>query len=303
MKPALLVLAAGLGTRYGGLKQIDAVGPHGQTLIDYAIYDGIRAGFGKVICVIRRRFEDAFREQVSRKFDPFVETLYTYQELDTCLGDFAPPPQRQKPWGTGHAVLVSSEVLNGPFAVINADDYYGRGSFETVLRFLTADAAPPAEHAMVGYILRNTLSQYGAVSRGITECDQRMFLKRIVECKDVKRAPEGIRGVDGEGTMRPLTGDEVVSMNLWGFQPSVLPELQAQFERFLHHHSAEGGSEFFLPSAVDAMISAGRASVRVLLTNDRWFGVTYRPDKVLATECIRRLTDQGVYPERLWCGS
>jgi UTP-glucose-1-phosphate uridylyltransferase len=300
MKPTLLVLAAGLGTRYGGLKQIDAVGPCDQTLIDYAIYDGIRAGFSRVVFVIRHCFEDAFRAKVSGKFDRFVETAYTYQELDTCLGDFDLAGDRQKPWGTGHAILVSREAISGPFAVINADDFYGAGSFEAIVRFLVIKSAGLAEHAMVGYTLRNTLSEYGAVARGVTKCDDHMFLKTIIECTEIRRTADGICGVDGDGKARSLTGSEIVSMNLWGFRPSVFDELQAQFERFLRAHGKVEDSEFYIPSAVDEMIAGGKASVRVLPTEDQWFGITYRQDRDVAARCIRGLTGEGVYPEKLW---
>jgi dTDP-glucose pyrophosphorylase len=300
MKPTLLVLAAGLGTRYGGLKQIDAVGPYNQTLIDYAIYDAIRAGFGRVVFVIRRYFEDAFKEKVSSKFDRFVDTAYTYQELDSCLGDFELPRNREKPWGTGHAILVSREAISGPFAVINADDFYGTGSFEAIVRFLMTEGAAPAEHAMVGYTLRNTLSEYGAVARGVTQCDDRMFLKTIVECKEIRRTAGGICGVDGDGEARSFTGNEIVSMNLWGFRLSLFAEFEAQFDRFLQAHGSEESSEFYIPSAVDEMIASGKASVRVLPTEDQWFGITYRKDRDVAAQCVRRLIDEGVYPEKLW---
>ena len=225
MKPTLLVLAAGLGTRYGGLKQIDPVGPHGQTLIDYSIYGAIRAGFGKVVFVIRHYFEDAFREVVSSKFERFVETDYVYQELDACLGDFPLPADREKPWGTGHAILVSRDAIGGPFAVVNADDYYGADSLRSIAAFLTTDVAPD-RYAMIGYILENTLSEHGSVARGITECDEHMFLKRIVERKKIERAGGGIRYLDADGTAHALTGDELVSINLWGFHPSLFAHLE-----------------------------------------------------------------------------
>jgi UTP-glucose-1-phosphate uridylyltransferase len=299
MKPTLLVLAAGLGTRYGGLKQIDSVGPHGETIIDYSIYDAIQAGFGKVVFVIRHYFEDAFQHIVSSKFDGRIDTAYAYQELDACLGDFPLPPDREKPWGTGHAVLVSHEVIHEPFAMINADDYYGTGSFETIARFLTHEVAPE-RCAMIGYVLRNTLSEYGAVARGVTEHDEQMFLKSIVERKKIERTTEGARYLDAEGTAHALTGDEIVSMNLWGFHPSLFPHLQAQFDRFLREHGQENNAELYIPFVVNELVIARKASVKILPTRDTWFGVTYRADRPVAAACIRRLIDQGVYPERLW---
>jgi NDP-sugar pyrophosphorylase family protein len=299
MKPTLLVLAAGLGTRYGGLKQIDAIGPYGQTIIDYSIYDGLRAGFGKVVFVIRHYFEEAFKAKVSSKFEGFVEAAYAYQELDACLGDFPLPPDREKPWGTGHAILVCREAIQGPFAVVNADDYYGRESLKKIVSFLTR-AAGPNDYAMVGYPLKNTLSEYGAVARGVAECDEHMFLKRVVERKKIEKTATGIRYLDADGTSHALTGDEFVSMNLWGFGPSIFGFLESQFARFLAEHGREKNSELYIPFAVDQLVTGGKATVKVLPTEDPWFGVTYRADKSIATACIRKLIDAGVYPERLW---
>jgi NDP-sugar pyrophosphorylase family protein len=299
MKPTLLVLAAGLGTRYGGLKQIDAVGPYGQTIIDYSIYDGRRAGFGKVVFVIRHYFEEAFREKVSRKFDGFVETAYAYQELDACLDGFPLPPDREKPWGTGHAILVSRGMIQEPFAVVNADDYYGRRSLQAMVGFLTEPAGPD-DYAMVGYTLKNTLSEHGTVAGGVAECDERGFLKRVVERKTIEKTPEGAQYLDAEGTPHALTGEEPVSMNLWGFQPSIFEFLQSQFARFLAEHGREKNSELYIPFVVDELVTSGTVTVKVLRTDEPWFGITYRADKSLATASIRQLIDQGIYPERLW---
>ena len=299
MKPTLLVLAAGLGTRYGGLKQIDAIGPYGQTIIDYSIYDGIRAGFGKVVFVIRHYFEEAFKAKVSSKFEGFVEAAYAYQELDTCLGTFPLPPDREKPWGTGHAIFASQKVIDGPFAVVNADDYYGRDSLKKIASFLTGGGGPN-DYAMVGYTLKNTLSEYGTVARGVAECDEHMFLTRVVERKKIEKTATGVRYLDADGTPHALTGNELVSMNLWGFEPSIFGFLESQFAKFLAEHGHEKNSEMYIPSVVDQLVTSGRAAVKVLHTEDPWFGVTYRADKSIATACIRKLTDEGVYPERLW---
>ncbi|HUV63647.1 MAG TPA: sugar phosphate nucleotidyltransferase [Sedimentisphaerales bacterium] len=300
MKSTALVLAAGLGTRYGGLKQIDAVGPHGQTLIDYSVYDALRAGFDRVVFVIRHYFEDAFREQVSGKFDRFVETAYVYQEIDTGPRGFAPPPGREKPWGTGHAILISRELICEPFAVMNADDYYGANALKAILGFLTAPPLSPNDYAMVGYILKNTLSEYGAVCRGVCECDGDMSLRRIVERRNVERTAAGARYVDADGTAHTLTGNEFVSMNLWGFQPSIFEHVETVFEQFLANHGNSTDAELFIPTVVDELLRQGDATVKVLQTQDPWFGVTYRQDRSAATRCIRELTDQGLYPERLW---
>ena len=300
MKPALLVLAAGLGTRYGGLKQIDSVGPNGETIIDYSLYDALRAGFGKVVFVIRRYFEDEFIEKVSSKFDGLVQTAYAYQELDACLGDFRPRADREKPWGTGHAILVAADVIDEPFAVINADDYYGPNSFETILKFISDRHVSSNEYAMVGYRLGNTLSDYGAVSRGVCECDERMFLKKIVERKAIEKTEHGARYFDSDGAEHRLGGDEIVSMNMWGLEPSVFDHIQSHFDRFLKDHGVRSDAEFLIPSVTDELITSGEATVKVLRTDDSWFGVTYRQDRQIAIECIRKLIDEEVYPQRLW---
>ena len=300
MKAALLVLAAGLGTRYGGLKQIDAVGPNGETIIDYSVYDAMKAGFGKVVFVIRHYFEDAFRDKVSARFDNFVKIAYAYQEIDSCLGDFEPCAGREKPWGTGHAILVARDVIEGSFSVVNADDYYGPNSFKTILDFISAPDTADNEHAMVGYTLRNTLSDYGVVSRGVCDCDSRMFLKKIVERKAIKKTADGARYFDPDGTEHQLRGDETVSMNLWGFQPSVFEHFKSHFDRFLEIHSGQTDAELLIPSVADELITSGKATIKVLHTDDPWFGVTYRQDNSVARRCIRELIDKGVYPERLW---
>lgn len=299
MKPTLLVLAAGLGTRYGGLKQIDPVGPHDQTLIDYSLYDAMRAGFGRVVFIIRHHFEDAFRRMVSSKFDRLVQTEYAYQELDAALDGFALPPGREKPWGTGHAILVSRDAIRGPFAVVNADDYYGVHSLQTVAAFLRTEASPDL-YAMVGFVLRNTMSEHGAVARGITECDEQRFLRRITERKGIERRPAGIQCPNTDGTVDAFTGEEIVSMNLWGFHPSIFDHLETQFKRFLRERGHEKNSELYIPSVVDTVVTSGQARVKVEKTDDTWFGVTYREDAPAVRRCIQGLTDRGVYPERLW---
>jgi choline kinase len=300
MKPALLVLAAGLGTRYGGLKQIDSVGPNGETIIDYSLYDALRAGFGKVVFVIRHYFEDAFRQKVGSKFDGLVRTAYAYQEVDVCLGDFEPRTDREKPWGTGHAILVARDVIDEPFAVINADDYYGPNSFETIVKFISATDVSSSDYAMVGYRLGNTLSDYGTVSRGVCECDEHMFLNKIVERKAIEKTEDGARYFDANGAEHRLTGDEIVSMNMWGLEPSVFDHIQSHFDRFLRDCGGQSDAEFLIPSVADELITSGEATVKVLRTDDSWFGVTYRQDRSIARECVRKLIDEGVYPERLW---
>jgi UTP-glucose-1-phosphate uridylyltransferase len=299
MKPTLLVLAAGLGARYGGLKQIDSVGPNGETLIDYSIYDGMAAGFGKVVFVIRHYFEDAFKARVSRKFDRFVHIALAYQEMESRLGDFLPPADREKPWGTGHAILVAEETIDEPFAVINADDYYGPNSLKAIADSLGSSVSSN-QYAMVGYTLRNTLSEHGAVARGVTECDEHMFLRGIIERKKIEKTPVGARYLDPDETPHTLTGDEIVSMNLWGFHPSIFAHLESQFARFLENNGSDNNAEMFIPSVVDTLVTAGEVAVKVLRTDDPWFGVTYRADRSVAMSCIRERIEAGVYPERLW---
>ncbi|MBL7152374.1 MAG: nucleotidyltransferase [Phycisphaerae bacterium] len=300
MKPTLLILAAGLGSRYGGLKQIDAVGPNGEIIIDYSIYDAIGAGFGKVVFVIRHYFEDAFKEKIGSKFDGVVETAYAYQELDATLGDFALPPNRERPWGTGHAILVAEDIINEPFAVINADDYYGSDSFKMMAEFLSGPAISPADYAMAGFRLGNTLSDYGSVARGVCHCDDELFLRDIVERTRVEKRGRTACYSDDDGTEHVLTGEEMVSMNLWGFHPSIFTHLSRQFKDFLEEHGNKLKSELFIPTAVGDLVESGRVNVKVLPTRDSWFGVTYREDREIAERSIAALVADGTYPQKLW---
>lgn len=301
MKKTLLIIAAGMGSRYGGLKQIDPVGPKGEIIIDYSMYDAVRAGFDKVVFVIRHYFEDAFKEKIGSKLNDKVETGYAYQELESCLDGFHLPPGREKPWGTGHAILVAKDVVNEPFAVINADDYYGVQAYRIMAEQLeTMQTTSSGQYAMAGYILRNTLSEYGKVSRGVCQCDDQMFLKTVQERTDIRKNNGGIVYIDENRNEHCLTGDEIVSMNLWGFTPDIFEHLQIQFSRYLEKHAAENRSEFYIPSAVDELVQKGIKKVKVLKTHDTWFGVTYREDKEIAQNCINNLIQDGVYPRNLW---
>jgi len=301
MKTSLLIIAAGMGSRYGGLKQIDSVGPHGEIIIDYSIYDAIKAGFEKIVFVIRHYFEDAFREKIGGKLDGIVETAYAYQELDSCLDGFQLPPDREKPWGTGHAILVAKDAIKEPFAVINADDYYGLHSFRTMKKYLSHSSRINDDHyAMVGFTLRNTLSEYGCVSRGICDVNKEMLLQKVTERTKIKKVTDGATFIDADGIEYTLKGNEIVSMNLWGFHPSIFRHIQRQFNDFLTEHGQEPKSELFIPSVVDKLISNGCISAKVLITEDRWFGVTYKEDMRIARECIKNLINRGVYPEKLW---
>jgi dTDP-glucose pyrophosphorylase len=301
--PTLLIMAAGMGSRYGGLKQIDPVGPNGESIIDYSLYDAIAAGFKKVVFVIRRSFERAFRERMDSKLKGRVETDYAFQELDVCLGGLPVPAGREKPWGTTHAVLVALDLIDSPFAAINADDYYGPTAYRKIIEALHAMASSDGtEQAMVGYLLRNTLSEHGGVSRGICLCDDRGYLLGVTEMHGIQRQGADAVVLDQAGTPQHLAGDSIVSMNFWGFHPRIFADLQGQFERFLRTEAADVRKELYLPTAVDRLIAEGRIEVRVLQTEDRWFGVTYRQDRGLVTARINELIKEGTYPPRLWNG-
>jgi NDP-sugar pyrophosphorylase family protein len=290
MSLTLVVLAAGMGSRYGGLKQLDPVGPGGETVLDYAVFDALRAGFTRVVFVIRRDFEEVFRERIGSRYAGRAEVDYVFQSLEALPTGFMPPPGREKPWGTGHAVWCAGPALRGNFAVINADDFYGADSFVQLARFL--GAARGAEYAMVGFRLANTLSEHGTVSRGVTASGPDGGLLSIVEHTGI--APEKV------GAGRRFTGEEIVSMNCWGFTPDLLAGLDAEFRAFLAARAAEPKAEFYLPAAVSALINRGAARVRVLPTSATWFGVTYREDKPRVQAAVAALVRAGAYPERLW---
>jgi len=295
MDITLLVLAAGMGSRYGGLKQVDPVGPSGETVLDYAVFDAIRAGFDRVVFVIRRDFEARFREQIGAKYCDRIQVDYVFQSLEALPAGFAAPAGRERPWGTGHAVWCAREALRGNFAVINADDFYGADSFVQLAAFLRAapvEAARPADFAMVGFRLDHTLSEHGAVARGVCAADAAGRLRSIVEQTGI--TPDQV------GNGRPFTGHETVSMNCWGFTPALLAGLDAQFRGFLAVRAGEAKAEFYLPAAVSAMIDRGEAAVRVLATESRWFGVTYREDKPRVQAALAELVQAGVYPARLF---
>ncbi len=301
MNPTLLVLAAGMGSRYGGLKQVDAVGPSGEAIIDYCVYDALRAGFGKLVFVIRRDIERAFRDAIGDRFERRAPVEYAFQELDMLPPGFAVPPARQKPWGTAHAILVSAGQINEPFAVINADDFYGADSFRVLAKYLrTAQDGNVAPYSLVGYTLRNTLSDHGAVSRGVCRADAQGYLQGVVERTKIERDGTGARYVGDDGQFHRLTGDEPVSMNMWGFTPSVFDHFRAEFEKFLRTRGPEPKSEFFIPTPVNDLITAGQARVKVLPTNSTWFGITYREDKPAVEHSLRQLVAQGDYPKKLW---
>jgi NDP-sugar pyrophosphorylase family protein len=292
MAPTLLVLAAGMGSRYGGLKQIDPVGPTGEPVLDYAVFDARRAGFGRVVFVIRRDFEALFREKIGARYAGRIAVDYVFQSLDALPAGFTVPAGREKPWGTAHAVWCARDAVKENFAAINADDFYGADSFAQLANFLSG--ARGAQAAMVGFRLANTLSEHGAVSRGVCVADAAGALRSITE-------QTGILASDiGAGPGRKFSGDELVSMNCWGFTPALFAALDAQLREFLAARSGDAKAEFYLPAAVSEQIARGLASVRVLPTAGAWFGVTYREDKPRVTAAIAELVRRGVYPENLW---
>lgn len=282
-----------MGSRYGGLKQIDAVGPAGETILDFSVYDALRAGFGQIVFVIRKDIEDAFRQSIGARFEQRIDVKYVFQEIDDLPPGFTVPTGRTKPWGTTQAVLAAAETIHEPFAVINADDFYGAESFQSLSAHLQAESSG---YAMIGFILRNTLSAFGAVARGICGVDENGYLKSVVEMTSIER--DGVEIKAGQGVA--LSGDELVSMNMWGFTPRVFDQLRAYFESFLDAHSLDQRAECYLPNAVNSLIHSGESRVRVLSTAEPWFGVTYREDRPHVVESIGRLVRSGRYPERLW---
>jgi NDP-sugar pyrophosphorylase family protein len=295
--PALLVLAAGMGNRYGGLKQIDPVGPGGETIIDYSIYDALRAGFGKVVFVIRKDIEQAFKQAVGARFGRHIAVEYVFQELGKLPLGFSVPAGRTRPWGTLHAILMAADAISEPFAVINADDFYGSEGYRVLAQHLQSGTA---DCGMVGFVLRNTLSDFGTVSRGVCRLDADDFLQGIVELTNI--GPNGMhaRNTDSTGRITTLSGDEVVSMNMWGFTPHIFGQFREQFQKFLELDGSDVQSESYLPSTVNELILGGQVRVKVLRTNDSWAGVTYREDHPRVVQTIRHLIDHRNYPTRLW---
>lgn len=299
-KPTLVIMAAGMGSRYGGLKQLDPVGPHGEIILDYSIFDAIRAGFGKLVCIIRRDFEEAFRERVIERFSHKITAECVFQALDNLPEGFIPPPGREKPWGTGQAVLCARQAVTENFCVINADDFYGRETFDLMARFLEKTPVDQAHFAMAGYRLDRTLSEHGSVSRGICVVDESGFLTRIEERTRIFKSENG--AIDRTEEDRPvnLTGAEVASMNFWGFTPALFPALEESFVEFLRLHGSDPKEEIYIPKVVGSLIAEKRASVQVIPTPSEWFGITYREDKPTVQTALQSLTKRGIYPENLW---
>ncbi|MBC8003830.1 MAG: NTP transferase domain-containing protein [Verrucomicrobia bacterium] len=299
MKPTLLILAAGMGSRYGGLKQVEPVGPNGETILEYSVYDAIRAGFGKVVFVIRESFAEDFKTRFESKLACKIEIEYVYQEIDKLPQGFTVPGNREKPWGTGHAILMARDVIKEPFAAINADDFYGAEAYKVIAGFLT-QSVEEDKYAMVGYRLDKTLSEFGGVSRGICQTDENNFLTRIVETHKIRQEGDVILCESADNATVELGNDETVSMNFWGFHPSVFTNIENQFIDFLKANIDAPKSEFYIPFVVFEMIKAGQVKVEVLKADSPWFGVTFQEDKPFVVDQIQKLTDQGVYPAKLW---
>jgi hypothetical protein len=300
MQKALVVLAAGIGSRYGGLKQMDPIGPSGEFIIDYSVYDALRAGFNRVVFIIRHDIEQAFRATIGARLADRIEVAYTFQELHDLPAGFTAPAERAKPWGTVQAVLTCSAAVAGPFAVINADDFYGRESYGVLSRFLDGAAWQQDEYAMVGFKLSNTLSEHGSVTRGLCRSTADQRLEGIVETSGIVCENGRIHVTDAAGGRNYLSPDQLVSMNMWGFTPAVFAPLAEEFRAFLRVHAQELKSELVIPTAVGSLIAQGKASVRVLGTTSKWFGITYPNDKEGVIAGIRELIARGEYPDNLW---
>lgn len=300
MKPTLFVLAAGMGSRYGSLKQLDGIGPGGDTIMDYSVYDAIRAGFGRLVFVIRHSFEKEFREKILTKYEGRIPVELVFQELDRLPEGFSCPKDREKPWGTNHAVLMGRDAIREPFAVINADDFYGRNGFEVLARKLMTLEGKQGEYCMVGYRVGNTLSESGGVSRGVCQVDEKHLLAGVVERTGIERIDGTISFRDEAGKLCTLAEDTPVSMNMWGFTPDYFDYSEELFINFLNAHGQELKSEFFIPYVVNDLIRSGRASVEVLDTTARWFGVTYSADRPGVVAKLRELTEAGEYPTKLF---
>lgn len=302
-KPVLVIMAAGMGSRYGGLKQIDPVDEYGNIIMDFSIYDAKQAGFEKVVFIIKKANEADFRAAIGDRIAKEMETEYVFQELNVLPEGFTVPEGREKPWGTGHAILCCKDVVDGPFAVINADDYYGKEAFKTIYDYLTTHEDDDMYHfAMVGYQVENTLSENGSVARGVCDTDENNKLIRVVERTKVLRNEKGVVYEDADGSQTVIKEGTPVSMNLWGFSAAILKELDERFRPFYENAMKTNPmkGEFFIPSVVTELMNEGRADVTVLTSGDKWFGVTYKEDKPMVVAAVKERKDAGLYPEKLW---
>ena len=299
MKPTLLILAAGLGSRFGGLKQLEPVGPAGETVLDYSVFDAQRAGFGRVVFLIRKDFESDFRKRVGGKWESRIDVAYAHQSVDVLPPGFTAPPGRDKPWGTAHAVWCAKSAISTPFAVVNADDFYGADAYVKLAAFLMDRSTPPTNFCMIGYQLGQTLSDHGAVARGICRLDASGFLDAIEEVTGLERSEDGARARRMDGSVRTFPDTRTVSMNCWGFRPVIFKELDLLLPAFLKSHGANKTVEYYLPTVVNDLVSKGAARVHVLQTESRWFGVTFREDAKGVVQAIAGMTSSGSYPTPL----
>lgn len=298
-KPTLLILAAGMGSRYGGLKQVDRLGPNGETITDYSIYDAIRAGFGKVVVVIRKDIEEDFREFFD-VFSKHIEVEYVFQELTKIPEGFNVPAERSKPWGTGHAVMMAEHVINEPFAVINADDFYGFEAYDIVAKHLSGIQNDSNKYCMAGYVLKNTLSDFGSVSRGLCELKENSELQSIVERTKIQRKKGKIIFIDDNNQEHEIAEDAIVSMNFFGFTPSFFSFLKREFKTFLEENIEKPKAEFYIPSVVHTLLKNNEATMTVYKTESEWFGITYREDRENVVNRLKELAAEGKYPRQLW---
>jgi UTP-glucose-1-phosphate uridylyltransferase len=300
MEKAIAILAAGIGNRYGGFKQMDPVGPSGEFIIDYSVYDALRAGFNKVIFIIRRDIEQEFKATIGERVADSIETFYSFQEIDDLPEGIEFNPDRTKPWGTVQAVLTCANLINCPFAVINADDFYGKESYKKMSGFLDTVLSDKNDYSMVGFKLKNTLSKYGSVTRGICNSRENDILDSIVETSGINCSGNKIYFIDSVGDRKELSKDTLVSMNMWGFAPSIFGLLKEEFEIFLQSYAKDLKHELVIPTAVNSLIAKGKASVKVLSTSSNWFGITYPGDRDEVIARIRQLIKLGEYPDNLW---
>jgi len=298
-KPTLVILAAGVGSRYGGLKQLDTFSDQGDTILDFSIYDAIQAGFGKVVFIIRKSIEEDFKAFFNPKLEGKIEVAYVFQEIDSIPDRFK-DNNREKPWGTGHALLMAKDAVTENFAVINADDFYGRAAFEGVAEALRNTDKTSAAFNMMGYVLKNTISDYGFVSRGECSVDENNFLTGIVERTHIEKTDGELKFKDSDGGLKPISEETIVAMNFFGFTPKYFDISASMFEAFLENNYKEPKAEFFIPLVVNSVIVDKTATMEVLKSNARWFGVTYKEDKPYVTSEIQKLKDSGVYPKHLW---
>ena len=303
MKPTLLILAAGMGSRYGSLKQMDGIGPNREAILDYSVYDAIRAGFGKVVFVIRHSFGDEFKEVFSKeRFGGKIDVDYVFQELEYLPEGYSVPEGRQKPWGTNHALMMGADVIKEPFAVINADDFYGAEAYKTMYDFLSKAGNTRNQYCMVGYRLKNTMSDFGSVSRGVCEANAEGNLVSIVERTEIVKDGDNAKFRDEKGEMQPISGETIVSMNMFGFTPDYFQYSKDRFKAFLDKAITSGNlkAEYLIPTVVNELINENKITLKVLSSDAKWFGVTYKEDRPIVVEKLEKLFAEGKYPRNLW---